>query len=89
MHQGFTFIQKKSRSKKFVQRLLKTYGENEHTIERFYLYQTLIKQKNNNYMNEDALKYYSMFHEPKCEIFDQREQEVYLKISRLLIKYFF
>ena len=43
MHQIFTFVQKKPRSIKLVGKLLKVYGHNFATIDRFYLYQTLIK----------------------------------------------
>ena len=52
MHQAFTFVQKKSRSGELVNRLLKGEEERQGSIERFYHYQVLVKQKNNNYLNE-------------------------------------
>lgn len=66
MHQAFTFVQKKSRSGTLVLKLLKQFDEKTGKVERFYLYQTLIKQKNNNYINEEALNNYCMLHEPAC-----------------------
>ena len=66
MHQAFTFVQKKSRSGTLVLKLLKEFDEKNSKVDRFYLYQTLIKQKNNNYINEEALNNYCMLHEPAC-----------------------
>ena len=88
MHQAFTFVQKKSRSGNLVGKLLKEHSTEVGKVDRFYLYQTLIKQKNNNYINEEALIHYCRLHEPECELFGEEEQKVYLKISRILVKYF-
>lgn len=65
MHQTCTFVQKKSRSGHLVKKLLKSSSANNRSMERFYLYQGLIKQKNNHYINEDAFDNYSTYHEPE------------------------
>jgi hypothetical protein len=63
MHQTCTFVQKKSRSESSVRKLLEKFDLPYGTVDRFYLYQRLIKQKNNHYINEDALEEYITIHE--------------------------
>lgn len=52
-----SFIQKKGKSCSIVEKLLKRSGvEKGWNIKRFYLYQSMIRGKMNNYVNEETLK---------------------------------
>ena len=61
----------------------------EGSPSRFYTYMSLMKDKTNNYLNEDVLKILNQFQEPYCEIFTEEEQYIYSKIIRILVSYFF
>ena len=41
----------------------------EGSTSRYYTYLSLVKEKTNNYLNEEVLKILSQFQEPYCEIF--------------------
>lgn len=67
VHQLVIFVQKKSKSKTIVERILKSYGkQDKRYVEKFYLYQRFIKEKTSHYLNEDILKEYTKVQEIKC-----------------------
>ena len=60
-------MQKKSKSKKLVERILKRDGNGDKcSVERFYLYQRFVKEKASHYLNEDILKEYARVQEITC-----------------------
>ena len=75
IHQVVIFVQKKSKSKKFVEKML---GESPQgqcwSVNRFYLYQQLIKEKTSHYLNEEILSEYKKIQEIECELYPLEEQ---------------
>jgi hypothetical protein len=54
-----SYIQKKEKSQKLVEHLLKRYNgglESSIGIKRYYLFQKMVRSKMNNYVNEDTLR---------------------------------
>jgi isocitrate dehydrogenase kinase/phosphatase len=60
----------------------------EFTPKRFYLYQSLLKNRLGHYTNENSLKLVNELYEPKCENWPEIEQRFYNKICRVLIHHF-
>jgi hypothetical protein len=70
IHQVVIFVQKKSKSKKFVEKVLRASPEGQcWSIKRFYLYQQLIKEKTSHYLNEEILSEYKKIQEIECELY--------------------
>ena len=89
MHQVISYLQKKSKSEKMVKRVMKKLGVEEIcTIRRFYLYQVLIKDKLNHYINGDSISVLKTIQEPSCTVYSEEEQNLYNKISRILVQHF-
>lgn len=86
MHQVISFIQKRSKSGKLVERAFARFPSHpSYSIKRFYLYQLLIKDKLNHYVSKDSLMILKQIQEPNCEVYARSEQEYYNKISRILV----
>lgn len=89
MHQVISFLQKKSKSERLVEKYIKQTGIADIcSVKRFYYYQLLIKEKLNHYVNADSLAVLRDLQEPLCEVYSECEQRHYNTISRLLIQYF-
>lgn len=89
MHQVISFLQKRSKSEKLVDRYIRKMGAEEScSVKRFYNYQLLVKDKLNHYVNAESLAVLKDLQEPLCEVYSEDEQRHYNKISRLLIRYF-
>ena len=60
-------MQKKNKSGKVVEKLISRLGLAETcSVKRFYLYQLLIKDKLNYYVNADSLTVLKDIQEPSC-----------------------
>lgn len=57
-------------------------------VARYYSYQRLVKEKVNPYLNLTGLKMLNQVMEPACEVFTLDEQLSFLKLTRVLVKYF-
>jgi hypothetical protein len=61
IHQILSIILKKNRSADMVEKLLSKYSakicSTQLSVQRFYLYQSLLKEKINHYANEESLRY--------------------------------
>ena len=89
INQIFSFIQKKNKSGLLLERLFQKYHHPEnYTIKRFYLYQTLLKNRLGHYTNEKSLKHLRQIYEPNCENWSGEEQRFYQKLTRCLILHF-
>lgn len=56
MHQVISFLHKKNKSEKLVEKLIKDEGlEDICSVKRFYYYQMLVKEKLNHYVNSSSL----------------------------------
>ena len=58
------------------------------SLKRFYLYQSIVKTKLNNYVNEETLKKLVRLHPESYDIIGEEEQMSYNKVTRVLINYF-
>lgn len=58
------------------------------SVQRFYLYQSLLKEKINHYANEESLRYLLKHLEPECVIYSREEQEIYCRVGLTLISFF-
>lgn len=84
-----SFIQKKGKSSKIVQKLFeKQATEKGWSIKRFYLYQNMIRGKMNNYVNEETLKELVRRHPEDNQLYSQQEQSFYARITRTIIDFF-
>ena len=89
LHQIFSFINKKNKSLKCVQKINSSFPtEQEIEVDRFYLYQKLVKEKTNRYINENALLLLNQIQDAGCEQYGLGEQATFLKINRMLTLYF-
>ena len=89
MHQMISFVFQKKRSAVHVSKLLNKEGIECCSLKGFYGYLSLIKEKINHYVNSDVLFLFTQHQDPDCYIYSEQEQETYLKMSRILIRYFF
>ena len=84
-----SFIQKKGKSERIVKNLLEKWSiPSRCTLKRFYLYQNMVKNKLNSYVNEETIRFLVRTHDDLIDIYDEAEQKVYNKITRVLINYF-
>jgi hypothetical protein len=84
-----SFIQKKGKSCKIVDKILaKSSIEEGWSAKRFYLFQSLVRGKMNNYVNEDTLRQLIRPHPEDHHLYSEREQAFYNTITRTLIDYF-
>ena len=89
MHQVISFMQKKNKSGHLVGELISRLGvERFCSVKRFYLYQILMKDKFNHYVNGNSLSLLSELQEPLCDVYSAEEQRMYNKISRILVHHF-
>jgi hypothetical protein len=91
VHQIFCFVQKKKRSGRIVKKYLESEEiseEHKFNIDRFYLYQRLIRDKTNNYINAKGLAELNKFQEPAYEIYSQMEQLNFIRMNRILLRHF-
>lgn len=58
------------------------------SVERYYLYQKLIKDKLNHYVNVQSLDVLKNIQESTCVSYSGEEQRYYNKISLVLAHYF-
>jgi hypothetical protein len=59
-----------------------------HTPKRFYLYQSLLKDKVSNYINEASLQLVTQLYEPECHVYELEEQRYYNRVTRIMITHF-
>ena len=89
IHQVLSFLQKKTKSMPYVQKIFAKYEHCETcTIGRFYLYQLKFREKINHYVNEDTLNILNVLHEAECEVYSEEEQRFYLKVCRVIVHHF-
>lgn len=89
INQVFSFVQKISKSGYLTSKLFEKYDHpEEFTIRRFYLYQSLLKNRLGHYSNEKSLRIVNELYDPKCENWSEQEQRFYNKICRILIHHF-
>lgn len=70
-------------------KLLHRFGEGDsYSSRRFYMYQSLLREKLNHYVSADAFAIFREIQEPTCELYSREEQLLYNKISRVLIKHY-
>lgn len=58
------------------------------SVERYYLYQKLIKDKLNHYVNAESLEVLRVAQEPTYASYSEEEQRYYNKTSLVLAHYF-
>lgn len=86
-----SYIQKKEKSQKLVELLLKKYNtglESSIGLKRYYLFQKLVRSKMNNYVNEDTLKELYRMRPEDYDVYPDAEQRVYNRITRIVISEF-
>ena len=67
IHQMVIFIQKKHKSRIYVESILKPTKEiPKLSTNRFYLYHTLVKEKMAHHLNEEILVEFQRIQEEKC-----------------------
>jgi hypothetical protein len=84
-----SFIQKKVKSERIVEKLFKKWGCPEsYSLKRYYMYQGMVKNLLSNYVNEETLGFLVGLHQGLLDIFDSSEQQFYNKITRTIIAHF-
>ncbi len=86
-----SYIQKKEKSQRVVEALLKRYnagGSSSIGLKRYYLFQKLVRSKMNNYVNEDTLRELYRMRPEDYEVYPEEEQRAYNRITRTLIAQF-
>ena len=84
-----SFIQKKGKSERIVKNLLEKWeSPSVCSLKRFYLYQNMVKNKLNSYVNEETIRLLVQPHDDLMDIYEESEQRFYNKITRVLINYF-
>jgi hypothetical protein len=86
-----SYIQKKEKSQRVVEALLKRYNagpQSSINIKRYYLFQKLVRSKMNNYVNEDTLRELYRMRPEHYEVYPEQEQRTYNRITRTLIAQF-
>lgn len=81
-----SFLLKKNKSLKLIAKLFDRYSHDPSwTANKFYLYMKKIKDSISHYVNESVIQYFFQVHEPKCEIYQEEEQQFYMKLCRIAI----
>lgn len=86
-----SYIQKKEKSQRVVEALLKRYNVGAQSsigLKRYYLFQKLVRGKMNNYVNEDTLKELYRMRPEDYEVYPEQEQRIYNCITRTLVAQF-
>jgi hypothetical protein len=86
-----SYIQKKEKSQRVVELLLKRYnaaGPSSIGPKRYYLFQKLVRSKMNNYVNEDTLRELYRMRPEDYEVYPEHEQRVYNRITRTVVAEF-
>lgn len=70
INQIISFLQKRTKSGAILAKLWKKWApEDENwSMERFYLYQNLMKEKVGHYSNEASLRLLAQLYEPDCRV---------------------
>lgn len=58
------------------------------TVQKYYSFIKEVKQKLNHYVNEKSLSVLCQYQEIGINLFQEEEQAFYLKLARILAKYF-
>jgi hypothetical protein len=81
-----SFLLKKNKSQRLMGKLFDYYPHSARwTQNKFYLYMKKIKDSISHYVNESVIQYFFQVHEPKCEIYEEEEQQFYMKLCRIAI----
>lgn len=83
---------KKKKSTQLVEKLINKYTSlysiKSLSVQRFYLYQSLLKEKISHYANQHSLKFLFQPLEPEFCIYERQQQSIYCKMGLSLINYF-
>lgn len=70
IHHVISFIQNRNKSELLVGQLIERLGlDLLCSVQRFYLYQKLVKGKLNSYLNMDSLKVFNDIQELSCSVY--------------------
>lgn len=83
-----SFVQKKGKSEKIVETLLKKMECPEASLKRFFLYHKLVKNSLDNYVNEETLSQLVSLHPDNFSVYSLKEQLCYNEITRKMILHF-
>jgi hypothetical protein len=72
MHQAISFLHKKEKCGKMVQKLIIKLGLTEVcSVSNFFCYQKSLKDRMNHYLNARAVRAFRFIQDPACELYNE------------------
>lgn len=89
INQILSFLIKKNKSQTLISKLFSREPHSEeHTLNKFYQYMKRIRESIAHYVDENVILQFFQIHDPRCDIYEEAEQEFYMRVCRMAISFY-